>query len=243
MKSLLFLVVIMGAIQSAIATDNSYQALYGPAQVVPAIQSYPDWIAKPSDSLPPVAKDILVIVTSDNPVKVAAAQALFKENSRFSHSKITFIPLKTKSGIAEQPLGIVYGRMGALNRIEDARKNPMIAHCLAQPHYFCSIENFFTSPKEVDACDHAYIIVASSYLLTYETVSDGIKIAKEVYQQALKEGDMESTGCSRTIGEYLHNKFGLDRKDWFKEVTQTQHTPGLTRHQQIVTTLQSRPWF
>jgi len=64
-----------------------------------------------------------VVVTSHNPVKIAAAREAFL--SQFPTREIQLIPLAVESGVPDQPMSDEETRQGARNRVANARlKNP-----------------------------------------------------------------------------------------------------------------------
>ena len=64
-----------------------------------------------------------VVVTSHNPVKIAAAREDFL--SQFPTREIQLIPLAVESGVPDQPMSDEETRQGARNRVANARlKNP-----------------------------------------------------------------------------------------------------------------------
>lgn len=60
-----------------------------------------------------------VIVTSHNPVKIAAAREAFKV--QFPEQAFDVIPLSVGSGVPDQPMSDVETRRGAMNRVDNAR--------------------------------------------------------------------------------------------------------------------------
>jgi len=60
-----------------------------------------------------------VIVTSNNPVKIAAVREAFM--SRFTSSEIQLIPVDVKSGVPDQPMSDQETRQGARNRVNNAK--------------------------------------------------------------------------------------------------------------------------
>jgi inosine/xanthosine triphosphatase len=64
-----------------------------------------------------------VVVTSHNPVKIAAVRKAFQ--AQFSGLEIQLIPVAVESGVADQPMSDTETRQGARNRVANARrKNP-----------------------------------------------------------------------------------------------------------------------
>ncbi|MCW8925521.1 MAG: inosine/xanthosine triphosphatase [Xanthomonadales bacterium] len=65
-------------------------------------------------------KAVKVIVTSHNPVKIAAVREAFAV--QFPGSEMQVIPLAVESGVADQPMSDAETRQGALNRVANARR-------------------------------------------------------------------------------------------------------------------------
>ena len=64
-----------------------------------------------------------VIVTSHNPVKIAAVRKAFL--TQFPKQEIQLIPLAVESGVPDQPMSDAETRQGARNRVANARlENP-----------------------------------------------------------------------------------------------------------------------
>ena len=61
-----------------------------------------------------------IIVTSHNPVKIAAVRKAFQE--QFSGLEIQLVPVAVESGVADQPMSDTETRQGALNRVANARR-------------------------------------------------------------------------------------------------------------------------
>ena len=60
-----------------------------------------------------------VIVTSHNPVKIAAVREAFL--SQFPKQEIQLVPLAVESGVSDQPMSDEETRQGARNRVANAR--------------------------------------------------------------------------------------------------------------------------
>ena len=70
---------------------------------------------KPTMSQPPLK----VVVTSFNPVKIAAVTEAF--DVQFPGREIEIVPLAVASGVSDQPMSDTETRQGALNRVANAR--------------------------------------------------------------------------------------------------------------------------
>jgi inosine/xanthosine triphosphatase len=64
-------------------------------------------------------RDLKVVVTSRNPVKIEAARKAFL--SRFPRHAVQMVPLEVDSGVADQPMSDTETRHGARNRVARAR--------------------------------------------------------------------------------------------------------------------------
>jgi len=61
-----------------------------------------------------------IVVTSNNPVKIAAVREAFR--IQFPCDEAHLIPLSVSSGVSDQPMSDAETRQGALNRIDNARQ-------------------------------------------------------------------------------------------------------------------------
>jgi inosine/xanthosine triphosphatase len=61
-----------------------------------------------------------IVVSSHNPVKIAASKAAF--HAVFPNTSMEFIPINVESGVSDQPTSDPETRQGALNRVNNARK-------------------------------------------------------------------------------------------------------------------------
>ena len=59
-----------------------------------------------------------IVVTSHNPVKIAAVRQAFE--SQFPNREITLIPVSVDSGVSDQPMSDQETRQGARNRVSNA---------------------------------------------------------------------------------------------------------------------------
>ena len=141
---------------SVSAAENLYLQHYGSAEIISASQAYPDFYKVPT--VLSVENHIHVVIASDKQVKIDAVIELFANNHRFDSTTKTFSSIKVSSDIADQPIGITNGRLGALNRINQAMKMRDIQHRYNNV-YICSIENYFESDNVEAPCDHAFVMV------------------------------------------------------------------------------------
>ncbi len=240
-KRVKILSLIVSMTFSAFAEENFYIDEYGSAALVPAKMAYPDFPATPP--LPPVSDHILVVIASKKQVKIDAARKLFEMNPRFSAVETAFLLVEVSSDIADQPIGIANGRLGALNRINTIQKNKKAL----QDHrdaYICAIENYFEEENVVAPRDHAFIMMQSPDGQLFEAVSVGVQIDRAAYDDAISGTERVIndeglfTGYSKTVGSYLKERYDFESGNWFKEVG-----AGIDRIDQILTTLDDGPWF
>jgi non-canonical (house-cleaning) NTP pyrophosphatase len=223
---------------SVLAAENLYLQQYGSAEIISASQAYPDFYKVPAVS--PVANHIHVVIASDKQVKIDAVIELFARNHRFDGATKTFSSIKVSSDIADQPLGITNGRLGALNRINQAMKMRDIQHRYNNV-YICSIENYFESDNVEAPRDHAFVMVQSPDSQLFEAVSVGVAIHRDIFDAATRGATRLRTGYSKTVGTYLNELYGFDGSDWFKDVLCEGKKLG--RIDQILTTLDEGEWF
>src|SRR5210317_2049768 len=60
-----------------------------------------------------------IVVTSFNPVKIAAVKKAFE--SQFAEHKLSILPVMVESGVSDQPMSDRATRQGARNRVDNAR--------------------------------------------------------------------------------------------------------------------------
>ncbi len=160
-----------------------------------------------------------VIVTSTKDLKIKAATEIM-EKLGLGHLPITGVSVK--SDIAEQPIGLRNGELGAKNRIQNARQDePGII--------YVSIENYI-EPAEphADAVDFALVRLEYNHT-SYNQISNGITIPREIYEAAVKDNPRNLTGFDKTVGSYFAEKFGFSSVDWHQSVI----LPTVTRKDQI----------
>lgn len=220
----------------ASAAQNEYIERYGNAALVPVSIAYPDFHASSPD-LVPVKDPVHIVIASDKQIKINAVVELFTSNPRFAYTQNTFFPHKASSQIADQPIGHKNGRLGALNRINNAAKWAQTQNLTDV--YICAIENYFESDNENTPRDHAFIMIQSPDGQLFESISDGVAIHKDVFDAAIQNAEQLETGFSKTIGAFLHEQYGFNDSDWFNDVG-----AGISRVEQIASTLNSEsPWF
>lgn len=246
MKKLIkILSLIVSMIFSASAEENFYIDEYGSAALVSAKEAYPDFHPGPcaGGELPRVLDKVAVVIASEKQIKIDAVVKLFENNPRFTHVEIIFFSTNVSSDIADQPIGIANGRMGARNRINNIKKGGDLPK--RDDAYVCAIENYFEAETTSAPRDHAYVVIQGPDGQFFEAVSVGVAIARAVYDDATKDAEPVMsdeglfTGYSKTIGSYLEERYEFCGSDWFREVG-----AGIDRKDQILTTLDvENPWF
>lgn len=240
-KRVKILSLIISMTFSAFAEENFYIDEYGSATLVPAKVAYPDFPVTPP--LPPVLDRIFVVIASKKQVKIDAVMKLFEMNPRFAAVETAFLLVEVSSDIADQPIGIANGRLGALNRINTIQKNRKASRDHKNT-YVCAIENYFEEENVVAPRDHAFVMMQSPDGQLFEAVSVGVQIDRAVYDDAISgakrviNDEGLFTGYSKTVGSYLKERYDFESGDWFKEVG-----AGIDRIDQILTTLDDGPWF
>lgn len=205
-----------------------YWQEFGPARIVPHESLYANLNQSVKFDKNPVKGDVTVIVTSAQETKVQACKEIFKSNSRFKDASISYETRKVDSDIAPQPLGEKAAERGAINRINNIRKNEQITNNA----FFCSIESFFTKPTVHEPRDHAMIVIVDPHNRVYRYISDGVMIEPSIYDIALESGGLsrDGTGALKTIGEVLSDKYHVDPHNWHTYVTQDKYS----RYDQII---------
>ncbi len=229
---------------------NEVQKSYGLSEIVPADLAFPglekelNKNIKRSDSQ--FIGNVCLVVASKNPLKLEAAKGLFELNPRFKHAIIQVIGFNSPSEIAEQPLGWKNAAKGAINRLTNAKEEWEQIEAKEQssaPVFFCAIENFISVASETGlARDHAYVLIENNEGELFHYISDGVSIARELYEAAIKEEDLceDGTGSDKTLGSYLERQFNLDPASWQAALTRLENEegkvlhPGLSRIGQIL---------
>lgn len=160
-----------------------------------------------------------VIVTSIKELKINAAKEII---AKIGLAHLTVSGVSVKSDIAEQPIGLRNGELGAKNRIKNARTNePGII--------YISIETYI-EPAEThaDAVDFALVRIEYNQI-SFTQISNGITIPREIYEAAIKDNPRNLTGFDKTVGSYFAEKFGFSSIDWHQSVI----LPTITRKDQI----------
>lgn len=164
------------------------------------------------------AKDIKVVIASENSYKIDAVKQVF--NERFPGDSIKFISHKSCSGIPEQPISKDIAQKGANNRISN------LPHDLFSADYIVSIENYIEKlPYASSWCDKGLILIkdlSSQYNIVCFTSptfipAQFIELAKEMSGIS----NISDEGYPVTIGQAIQkslNYKSIDPQDWHREV-------------------------
>ncbi len=201
--------------------QKSYIDEHGVSKVHAQNTVYPQFKANVGDLVINKNQPIDVLVTSNSAVKVKAAKAIFTDKFKISASKLNIKGVKTKSAVAEQPIGLDEAIQGAKNRITDLKQRLKLE---SNSHpYIVSIENFFTELRQdSNPTDHALVIIEDPNGKQFTYLSVGVEINKEIYSSALQNGV--------TIGDILARRYNVSANDWHGYVTANK----IDRQQQIL---------
>jgi non-canonical (house-cleaning) NTP pyrophosphatase len=218
---------------------NTYQKKYGTSKIISS-EIFKKQLNKDlENNNNEITGNVNVFVTSNKKLKIEATKLIFSKNKRLANSNLFFHGYSCPSDIAEQPLSVINGEKGATNRLKNI-KIPEEFQNSKTPYFICSIENFFTEPEIEIPTDHAFVVIQNEKGEVYRYISDGVEICREIYDETLKKGVVE-TGSLFTIGDTLSKEFeDLDSSNWHKDVTKTEKYSGITREEQILTSFSER---
>eukprot|EP01080_Neovahlkampfia_damariscottae_P005505 gene5505-9322_t len=226
---------------------NNYQHKYKQSKILKFETELNCILETPQIKAP---KEVHVFVTSKKELKLNAAKKIVENNPRFSESKLIVTGFKSSSNIAEQPISMESGELGATNRIHTTKKLQSFKEYLKEKnptsYIFVSIENYFTEPKNGSLFDHAMVIVENEFQNIFKYVSDGVEMNSEFYDDALKKGGKNSdgTGLNITLGDIFHSKYPeIPSSDWHGHVTKSETFSGLTRTEQIMSSINNKKLF
>jgi inosine/xanthosine triphosphatase len=138
-----------------------------------------------------------VVVTSYNPVKIAAVKAAFL--SWFPAQEFELIPVGVESGVPDQPMSDRETRQGARNRVANARLK------IADADYWVGLEgglDFFDDRLMA----FAWMVIAASDDRVSETRSVTLPLPPEV--QALVSDGLELGEANDRVFSTLNSKQG-----------------------------------
>jgi non-canonical (house-cleaning) NTP pyrophosphatase len=214
---------------------NEYTTEYGESQIIPAAIVFPNFQQGNPIINYPVSNKINVIIASTSDIKVNATKKFFNNNHEFKNTKINYEPLKSASNIAEQPIGLDNGILGATNRINNAKMlESEVGERNKTPSYYVAVENFFSEmPATGKPTDHALLIIETPDGKRNVYLSDGVEVCRDIYEIVITPLNftLDHTGTKSTIGEYLAFNYRIDPADWFGYVTDQPYN----REQQIAT--------
>jgi len=136
-----------------------------------------------------------VVVTSFNPVKIEAVRQAFL--SQLPSRDTQLIPLRVDSGVADQPMSDDETRLGAKNRVANARRK------MPDADYWVGLEgglDFFDGHLMA----FAWMVVAGSDDRISETRSATLPLPPEV--QTLVEGGLELGEANDRVFSTLNSK-------------------------------------
>ena len=138
-----------------------------------------------------------IVVTSHNPVKIAAVRNAFQ--SQFSGHEIHLIPIAVESGVSDQPMSDLETRQGARNRVSNARQE------FGDADYWVGLEG------GLDVFDDqlmafAWMVIANRENQISETRSVTLPLPPKI--QALVQGGMELGEANDQVFSTLNSKQG-----------------------------------
>jgi non-canonical (house-cleaning) NTP pyrophosphatase len=176
---------------------------------------------------------LVVGVTSQKSIKVQPVHNSL--HKLYPDVDIELITFKSDSGIANNPVGEVWGIEGAQRRIENAKRT---LPATANIHYWVSIENY-VRPGDAAAQDWldiaAVVIKDEQTGVTNVTLSNPVSFpayfAKQASDKTSPSYKYKDSGFEITVGtimkEYFRDKFNIDIEDddWhvlFSDLSRTE---------------------
>jgi len=185
---------------------------FTPHPVVSAKSVYPEF--KQSAFPKPLKRDpsVNLYVTSDKELKIHSAKKIL-EALGFKVSSVRGI--KTKSGVAEQPVGRENGFLGAKNRIASLENTVGDELASQSLNMIVSIENFVQELPAETCVDMAAIVIKDTQGQVYDYLSSGVLAPIEAYREASRHKTQDPTGFSKTVGEVLKEQSpSIDSSNW-----------------------------
>ncbi len=138
-----------------------------------------------------------VVVTSFNPVKIAAVKKAFE--TQFPANRLSLVTLAVESGVSDQPMSDQETRQGARNRVESAR----LLH--ADADYWVGLEG------GLDVFDghlmaFAWMVIGDVHGRTSETRSATLPLPPGIH--SLVESGMELGEANDRVFSILNSKQG-----------------------------------
>lgn len=230
----LFVTLTIFVAHSYAFAANAYTSEFGVSKIIPATEVYPNF--KQSDSIKNFSTDgkVYIVTTSTSDLKIKSTQQFISTDPAFKDMQITYYNINVQSGIAEQPVGLANGILGASNRIANAKQLQQFDTKSKTAIYFVAIENFVSNmPATGQPTDHALIIIEAPDAKQYMYLSDGVEICRDIYEIVITPGNftIDKTGTKSTIGEYMEFAYRVSSSDWFGFVTESD----FDRQKQIAT--------
>ncbi len=160
-----------------------------------------------------------VAVCSQSPVKIKAVAQAF--HRLFPDRDVDLVGANPPSEIAEQPVGLKWGQVGAQNRLRNARAIVLIQLGDRTPDYWVSIENFI-SPEGTEGApwyDQAVILVQKKDEPPVEELSRKVFFSSEFAIEAQRRTsftDRSESGFATTVGQLISEQEGgaISADDW-----------------------------
>ena len=160
-----------------------------------------------------------VAVCSQSPVKIKAVAQAF--HRLFPDRDVDLVGANPPSEIAEQPVGLKWGQVGAQNRLRNARV--IVSDQLGDrtPDYWVSIENFI-SPEGTEGAhwyDQAVILVQKKDETPVEELSRKVFFSSEFAIEAQRRTAFtvrSESGFTTTVGKLISEQEGgaISADDW-----------------------------
>ncbi len=165
------------------------------------------------------APPLQVAICSQSPVKIKAVAKAF--HRLFPDRDVNLVGANPPSEIAEQPVGLEWGRVGAQNRLRNARAILPDQLRGKTPDYWVSIENFISpeGPKSDPWYDQAVILVQNGDEPPVEELSRKIFFSPEFAIEAKRRptpADRSESGFSTTVGMLISEQEGgaISADEW-----------------------------
>lgn len=173
-----------------------------------------------------------VIVASENPVKVAVAKRAFA--AVFPDEEFTFVPVKSESGVGDQPFNEETER-GAQNRLEFIKAKHRDAD------YWISQEGGLCEDKEGKFYNRAWIVVADTSGFIAKSSTSLYYLPKEIVKLVL--GGMELGHATDEFFSSVNSKHGVGAVGFLTDGIIDRENYYLQAAIIAVTQLKHRDWY
>mmetsp|Transcript_5468 Transcript_5468/g.5631 ORF Transcript_5468/g.5631 Transcript_5468/m.5631 type:complete len:235 (+) Transcript_5468:19-723(+) len=180
-------------------------------------------------------ENVTLVVTSKKRSKIAAAKKVVENMPQFSGVPIQPMGVQARSDIAEQPVGVLNGITGCMNRIKDAK------HFVPPDKgvYYMAMEHFITEVEvEIPTITEYMVIIFEGDSGSQSIfISDGIMIP--VHLVHLLDQDcggrvVDESGYQKTIGDIIEKYHHINSSTWIEQLTD----PPVVESQRILSALQ-----